>query len=245
MRVVRLMRPEKRNALTPAMLDELYAAVTRTDDAGAIVLAGAGKVFCAGFDLALCMETPDGGTMRALLGGLSRVVAALRGGVLPVVAAAHGAALAGGCALLGGADLVVTDAHASLGYPVLRIGISPAVSGPFLMMQAGDAAARARMLDSGLIDGKEAARVGLAHHCVQRADEVLPRAVELAVELARKPRHAMMQTRAWVRHVEVELCGEGGLDRVEWALQASLAGVGGAEETEMMRAALAARKERA
>ena len=130
---VLLDRPEKRNALTPGMLEALCEALVQAPKShDAVVLGGEGKLFCAGFDLSLCKDDPSGGVMRQLLTGLSRACAIMRRTEKPVVIAAHGAAIAGGCALLGGGDVVVSDASAKLGYPVTKIGVSPAVSAPFL-----------------------------------------------------------------------------------------------------------------
>ncbi len=134
-RTIVLDRPEKRNALTPAMLDDLAAGVRavtlgKGDDAGvrAVLIRGEGRCFCAGFDLDLCRDDgPEQAVMKSFLAGLSDAIVAMRACPRPVVIAAHGAAIAGGCALLGGADLVVADRDAKLGYPVVRLGVSPAI----------------------------------------------------------------------------------------------------------------------
>lgn len=230
-----LSRPDRRNALTPAMLDDLPAQAERAARAGAraIVLAGDGPVFCSGFDLALCRDHPDGSVMRDLLAGLSRAVRGLRRVPVPVVGAARGAAIAGGCALLGGCDVVVTDSGAKLGYPVVRLGVSPAVSAPFLRAAVGDGPCRARQLDPGLIDGREAVRLGLAHEVVAEASAVLPRAAAIAAELAAKPTGAVSATRAWLN----ELDGTGGDATPDLALAASLALAGGEEERSLLPAA--------
>jgi len=220
-----LARPEKRNALTPAMLAGIVAAVAELEKTcGAIVLRGEGEVFCAGFDLTLCRE--DKGVMGELLTGLSRVVRALRRCTAPVVAAAHGAAIAGGCAMLGGCDVVVTDAAAKLGYPVVRLGISPAVSAPTLRLLTGDGPARERMLDPGLIDGRRAAAIGLAHECAETAAAAIERAEAIAADLAAKPRGGMAATKRWLNELD-------GTDRdeiMDAALAASMALVGSDEE---------------
>ena len=124
---ITLARAEKRNACTPAMLTELEQAI-RGVRGRVLVLTGDGDVFCSGFDLTLCKD--DDRVLGQLLGGLSACVRALRAMDMPVVVSAHGAAIAGGCALLGGCDVVVTNSDAKLGYPVLPLGISPAVSAP-------------------------------------------------------------------------------------------------------------------
>lgn len=220
-----LDRPEKRNALTPAMLAAIPAAVAELEKTcGAIVLRGEGEAFCAGFDLSMCRE--DAEVLGELLTGLSRVVRALRRCEAPVVAAAHGAAIAGGCAMLGGCDVVVTDAAAKLGYPVVRLGISPAVSGPTLRLLTGDGAARERMLDSGLIDGRRAIAIGLAHECAEAAAAAIERAEAIAAELAAKPRDGIVATKRWLN----ELDGTDRDDLLDRALNVSLSLVGSDEE---------------
>lgn len=229
-----LCRPDRRNAMTPAMLDDLHAAIDEAEGPGpapgALLIAGEGEAFCAGFDLAVCRESD--GALRALLSGLSRAVRRLRRLPMAVVVAAHGAAVAGGCALLSGADVVVTNANAKLGYPVVRLGISPAVTAPGLRLCVGDGPSRARTLDPELISGAEAARIGLAHGCVPHADDVLPRARELAAALARKGSLALAQTRALLSRIEgTDL--DGAFDA---ALSCSLGLVGGAEQRARMAA---------
>ena len=224
--VIRLNRPGKRNALTPEALETLADPdrwlVGAMQKAAALVLCGEGAVFCAGFDLEVCRGPGGDKALRRLLRGLSGAVQALRAQQRPVVCAAHGAAIAGGCALLSGADIVVSDAGAKLGYPVVRIGISPAVSAPFFRSAVGDGAARARLLDPGLIDGRAAQRIGLVHDLVEAAGGVYPRAMTLGAELARKGPGGVRATRAWLDALEA-VDAQGGLTvseslvgEVEW-----------------------------
>src|SRR5262252_9290302 len=117
--IIRLNRPDKRNAMTPKMLARLCEAIDTASAAKAIVLSGVGDVFCAGFDLTLCRD--DDAVLGDLLTGLSRAVRAIRSTPCPVVTSAHGAAIAGGCALVAAADVVVTNVEAKLGYPVVRL----------------------------------------------------------------------------------------------------------------------------
>lgn len=242
---ITLDRPEKKNALTPEMLDEVAAAVERMTSSspssgdprvGAIVLDGNGAAFCAGFDLTLCRESSD--ALAVLLAGLSRVVRVLRrcgagksggggvGGGVPVIGAVHGAALAGGCALLGGMDYVISHTDAKIGYPVVRLGISPAVSASFLRMAIGDGRTRERMLDSTLVSGWDAARMGLVHECLEDAGKVRERAMVFAEQIALKPRPAIAATKALLN----ELDGSNRDDPADAALNTSLGLVGSAEE---------------
>lgn len=227
--IVHLDRPERRNALTPAMLADLRVAIGQADDAGALVLLGEGTAFCAGFDLNLCRESPGGEVMRALLEGLAQCVGALRCAGPPVVVGVQGAAIAGGCALLAGADFVITHDEARLGYPVLRLGISPAVNAPAFRLAVGDGHAREKLLAPILFDGREAKRIGLAHESLADASGVRPRAIELARTLAGKPPEALRATKRWLNEISPA--------EPLAALRVSLALAGGEEERRMLPAA--------
>lgn len=242
-RLITLSRPDRRNALTPDGLTALHAAIhdATASDARALVLAGRGSAFCAGFDLDLCKAHPDGSVMRQLLSGLSAVILALRNARLPVVIAAHGAAIAGGCALLGGADLVVTDENAKLGYPVLKLGVSPAVSAPFLRHMIGSGPARERLLDTRLISGRDALRLGLAHELTDHPDAVLPRALAIAAELAAKPPTALLATRRWLDELSASTNHPALPNPERAALDTSLALTGGDEERRLLPAAWSTR----
>lgn len=233
-RVLTLDRPDRRNALTPAMLDVLHDLVVAPSGAGCIVLQAAGPMFCSGFDLDLCQGDPGGGTMRRLLTGLSEVVRALRGQPQPVVIAAQGGAIAGGCALLGGADLVVADRRAKFGYPVVRLGVSPAVSAPTLFRSVSQGSARRLQLDPTLVDATEANRLGLVHVLVDDPGQVIPLALARGKEMASKPRDAMAATRAWTGQIEDALGLDFGLAG-DAALATSISLTGGLEERLLLR----------
>jgi 2-(1,2-epoxy-1,2-dihydrophenyl)acetyl-CoA isomerase len=224
-----LARPDKRNALTPEMLTALRDHVTacKRSSARVLLLSGQGHAFCAGFDLSLCKDHPDGSVMRALLSGLHDCIDALRSPDIPVVIAAHGSAIAGGCALLGGGDIILTNAQAKIGYPVPRLGVSPAVSAPFLRNLTHDGNARARLLENTLIDGRTALRLGLAHECLDTPEAVHARALAIAADLASKPAAALAATKRWLTEISPILNADKGL-------QASLTLTGGEEERRLL-----------
>lgn len=241
--------PARRNALDAGALAALVEAIRQTAAAphcDALVLAGDGPAFCAGFDLAGCAEEPQ--RVEVLLSLLSDAVAALRALDIPVVARVQGAALAGGCALLTGCDFVVVARDAQIGYPVHRIGISPAVSVPSLLSRMGPAA-RALMMSNELLDGPTALARGLATHCVDAAS--LDAEVDTLVSrlLAKGPQ-AMRATKRWIREIESRMPGDLGTtpprDRAsaEAARDASIALAGGDEFAGMLRAFWAARSQR-
>jgi len=234
-------RPEKRNALTVPMLNEMAAAVDMLGDEaakganfGALVLRGEGRTFCAGFDMPACLDNPE--MLGDMLRGLSRVIRALRRFPTPVVAAVQGGAVAGGCALLCAADLVVTEPSAKIGYPVVRLGISPAVNAPAVLLVLPEHPARALLLDPGLISGAEARRIGLARVLVDLPDDVVPRAHNEAMRLSMKPRAAVARTKAWLNEIDGSL-DDAALDD---ALEASLSIVGSAEQRVLLAEAFGA-----
>lgn len=234
--VIAFDRPDKRNALLPRMLDGLVEHIEHCRDARAIVLTGEGKAFCAGFDLEACLADPA--VLDALLIGLHRAIEALRSSPCPVVAAAHGSAIAGGCALLGGADAVVSNRSARLGYPAIALGISPAVSAPSLIAKVGNARARELLLSPRPVDGAEAKRIGLVDVLVEEPGDVLGAAMTLARQLGGPSQLAQTHTSKWLDHLNPFLVHE------PLALDASRALVGKAEQCTLLDAALRARKDR-
>ncbi|MBX3387431.1 MAG: enoyl-CoA hydratase/isomerase family protein [Phycisphaeraceae bacterium] len=235
-----LNRPERKNALTPEMAERLTAETeglqAQAVPPAAMILRGEGDAFCAGFDLKMCHADPE--NLRRLLEALSGAIVAMRAFEGVVVCAAHGAAIAGGCALLGGADVVVSTAGTKLGYPVVRLGISPAVSAPFVINAVGSGAARGMMLDPGLIDGRRALALGLVHELAGGEGEdaagrtgaeegalVAEWSRALAREVARKPAVGLHATKRLMN----ELDGSVDAARIKAGLEVSLGLVGDEE----------------
>ncbi len=231
-RVVEIVidRPDKRNALTPDMLRNLKDGVTRAHEsrAHALLLSGAGDVFCAGFDLALCRD--DASAMGDLLTTLSHALRALRRLTCPVVVGAQGGAVAGGCALVCAADIVVSDAAANLGYPVVRLGVSPAVNAPLVRFSLHSGRTRERLLDPATITGARAHALGLVHHLVDAPADVRAVALRIATQLAAKPPHSLSVTKRWLN----ELDGSDNDALFADSLRASLALAGGPEERSLL-----------
>jgi methylglutaconyl-CoA hydratase len=152
--------PVKRNALGIEMFDSIDATIKRiNDDTRCVLLLGRGEVFCSGFDMKACVD--DITVLEQYILRLSSLIRSLRRVQVPVVVAAHGAAIAGGCAVLTGCDFVVGSKESTYGYPVHRLGISPAVTIPTLFQKLGEGRARALVMSGELIDGEEAYAIGL------------------------------------------------------------------------------------
>lgn len=195
----------RRNALGTAMFDALHAALSAAHDRPTermrvLLLRGDGPVFCGGFDLSECVQRPA--TLRTLVERLSAAVRSLRALPVPVVAQVQGAALAGGCALLAGCDFVVVSPDAQLGYPVHRIGVSPAVSLPALLPMAGAGRAREAAMGGTLYTGSEAVRVGLATQVAPSTGDLAAAVQALGERLASKGPHALQVTKAWLNELD-------------------------------------------
>jgi enoyl-CoA hydratase/carnithine racemase len=243
--------PARRNALGTAMFaalhERLLVAALAADDcligpsgertgADVLVIRGEGESFCAGFDLAACVERPA--LLAELVHDLSRAVRALRSLPIPVVAEVRGAALAGGCALLAGCDFVVVAPDAQVGYPVHRIGVSPAVNLPMLMANALPGAVRQVTVGGTVLDGRAAVRAGLATHCAADAATVPAEAEVLAARLCEKGPAALRATKRWLN----ELDGSGDPPHAAHAAAASAAAAGGDEFASLLRAFWESRK---
>ena len=191
--VVTLQRPEKRNALSIDLrveLAEAFEALGDDSQVGAIVLTGAPPAFCSG------MDTSQFGGDRAhkerLVETSLRSFRAVGNCPRPVVAAVNGPALAGGFALALLCDLRLAAEEATFGFPELPRGIPPsyaaaraALPGPI----AGELTLTGRLLDAA---GAE--RMGIVSS-VFPADQLMPRAIELAGRIASGPREAIAETK--------------------------------------------------
>ncbi len=236
-----LDRPERRNALDEFALRDLsleLGAMGADDSIRAIVLRGEGYAFCAGFDLPACLEEPA--RLGKMLEALAETCATIRRLRVPVVCAAQGAAIAGGCALAASCDLVITDRAAKLGYPVVTIGVSPAISAPMLSLAIGDGRARERLLDPALITGGRAQEIHLSALCVDLPEDVTPRAQLEAKRFASKPPHAIARTKAWLNEIE----GTDLDDEIIKARDASLALVGNEEQRQLLASVLGNRSKK-
>jgi enoyl-CoA hydratase/carnithine racemase len=169
-----LNRPEVRNALNAALLGELEGALRRLeDDPGArvIVLRGAGdRAFCAGADL---KHVGDRGTTlqaRESFGGLARILEHMARMRTPVIAQVHGYALAGGCGLAAGSDIVVAAEDAVFGLPEIKVGLLPLIVMAPILRAVGRKRAMLMILSGEPVSAREACEMGLVSRVVPRAE---------------------------------------------------------------------------
>ncbi|HEV7860273.1 MAG TPA: enoyl-CoA hydratase-related protein [Pyrinomonadaceae bacterium] len=186
--VVRLKRPEKLNALTRVMLDELSAVFARVEGEGsvrALILTGAGeRAFCAGTDIEeLAGLDTEGARLAALRG--QAVCERVENCPVPVIAAVNGIAAGGGCELALACHLRLAATHAKFGLPETRLGIIPGYGGTQRLARiAGKGRALEAMLTGSQISAEEAQHLGIVNRVVA-PEELLPAAMSLAGEIAR------------------------------------------------------------
>ena len=225
--------PARHNALNTEMLADLQSGLDRVEreHRGPVLRGrGRGSSFCSGFDLDLIEG--DRAILDHFLRELSTISRRLRRMRKVVVAEVQGSALAGGCALLSSCDLVCVAPDARIGYPVHRIGVSPAVSIPTLASMIGSSQAGRLMLSGDIIDGREAMRIGLAHHLAD-SSQALPELVDdVCASLAGKGWNALAVTKAWVN----EIIGSDSDDDFDRTLEGSIRTGRSEEATRMLGA---------
>jgi methylglutaconyl-CoA hydratase len=168
---VTLNRPDVRNAFNPKLIAELTAwaaAIANDRTVRAIVLAGAGRMFCAGADVAWMAESASYTKEQNLSDAraMSSMFSAIDALPVPVVGRVHGAALGGGAGLACVCDVVVADEHAIFGFTEVKLGIIPAVISPFALAKIGRAAARELFLTGARFSALRAKEIGLVHAVV-------------------------------------------------------------------------------
>jgi enoyl-CoA hydratase len=159
-------RPERRNALSAELCDELREHVEQNGDLRAVVISGSGdRAFCAGADLGRRatevggLEHGGGDSFRPAFESLLDAIVA---SPPPVIAAVNGAALGAGMQLAVACDLRVVAPHATFGIPAARLGVLLSGSNiGRLATLVGQAAARDVLLTARVFDVENATRVGL------------------------------------------------------------------------------------
>ncbi len=206
-------RPEARNALSLELIEAMNTAVQgisnqqsaasgqkgQNSEIRVMILAGAGKVFCAGMDLKGVLSDPM--KMSQMLRGLSVFMRRVRRLTIPTIARVQGAAVGGGCGLMAVTDFAITHPEAKVGYPEVDLGVCPAVVAPWLIKKIGAGRARAMLLAGGTMSGQDGFAAGLVSHLIA-ADQLESATTELATKLVKGGPHAMAVTKKWLNELD-------------------------------------------
>ena len=183
--------PERRNALTLPMVDDIVAAMDQIESdegVGAIVVTGAPPAFCAGADLGNLGGTGDGPGFRSIYEGFLRIARS----PLPTVAAVNGAAVGAGMNMALGCDVRVAGTRAKFDTRFVQIGLHPGGGHTWMLRRVvGPQVAAAAVLFGEVLDGPAEERVGLAYRCVDDAD-LAEAAHALAAKAADGPRELVI-----------------------------------------------------
>ncbi|HET9280813.1 MAG TPA: enoyl-CoA hydratase-related protein [Candidatus Angelobacter sp.] len=183
---ITLNRPDKRNAISYELIDDLTAALKQAAGSAAqiVILTGAGKAFCSGMDLDNLKQLTgrtheqnlkDSETMASLFRSLYDFPK-------PTIAAVNGPAIAGGTGLATLCDFTLASPEAKFGYTEVRIGFVPAIVSSFLIANIGEKRARDLLLTGRIFGAEEAHKLGLVNEIVA-AEQLMSRALELAQQL--------------------------------------------------------------
>lgn len=209
---ITLNNPEMRNALSLEMFDAIEQSLRDLNqDTRVVLLRGEGEVFCSGFDMKAC--TNKIALLESFILRLSGLIKQLKRLKQPVVASAHGAAIAGGCAMLTACDFIIGSVDGKYGYPVHLLGITPAVTIPTLFQRVGEGKARALLMSGQILRGRDAVDIGLLTHAAVDDESAKELARQLSEELATKPPRAMQVTKEWLNELDGS-CSDELFDRV-------------------------------
>jgi 2-(1,2-epoxy-1,2-dihydrophenyl)acetyl-CoA isomerase len=198
---VTLNRPENMNAMSPKMGAELHEAALAIDadpKIRAVVLTGAGKVFCAGGDLGEFAQAGEGARtlLMKMTGDLHLALSRLARNAAPVIAAVNGTAAGAGFSLLMAADLAIAAESAVMTMAYTNAGLSPDGSSTYYMpRKIGDRRARELMLTNRVLSAAEALDWGVVNQVVAD-DDLLSAATKLATKLANGPTQAFGQVKS-------------------------------------------------
>jgi enoyl-CoA hydratase/carnithine racemase len=234
--LVKLNRPDRYNAMTNTMfreLEKLALELNDDDDLRVVVLTGAGKAFCAGFDLADAGALPGLGALGMLDQQelAARALLALRSIRVPLIAAVNGPAAGGGLSLALAADLRLASDSAKFNAAFVKIGLSAGDLGTswLLTRLIGPAATSEICFTGRLVEAPEAARLGIVNS-VSEPGELLNDALAMAkeitanspggVQLSKRALQANMEISSYAAALELENRGQALLTRTSDMIEA-------------------------
>ncbi len=173
--VLRLNRPEKRNALNEEMVMRLVFLLKEIEDdknVRYVVIRGNGKSFCAGADIEWMSQSAQNSKKENYTDAklLASCFHAIYNYTKPTVAVVHGSAFGGGIGLLAACDIAICTDETVFSFSEVKLGIIPATISPFVLRRTGEYYAKEYMLTGRKFDGKEAQHIRLVNKCLPVED---------------------------------------------------------------------------
>ncbi|WP_169543261.1 crotonase/enoyl-CoA hydratase family protein [Sneathiella aquimaris] len=206
---ITLNRPHALNAINEELPGAIRRAVEKANNDDAvhvIILQGAGRAFCSGYDLKIYAETPGSNPgfqempwdptidYKMMMGNTQDFMSIFRS-YKPVIAKVHGYAVAGGSDIALCADMVIMEENAQIGYPPARLWGCPTTA--MWVYRLGVERAKRMLLTGDLIDGREAKKIGLVLDAVPE-DKLEERVLELATRMAGIPKNQLMMQKLMI-----------------------------------------------
>jgi enoyl-CoA hydratase len=225
---LRLNRPDKLNALSDAMVDELLARLDEVarSEARVLVLTGEGRGFCAGFDLSLAGGDGDAAFWMARQEKFGSLVTKLRGIPQPTIAAVNGAAAGAGLGLALACDTRIGSTRCRFNSAFVKVGMSSCDIGVSWLLPRAIGTTRAfeMMLTGRMVEAEEAERIGLVLRLAE-PEALMGEAVALARAVADNGRMATWMTKRGM-WANLEAASLQAAVELENRTQAYLAGTG-------------------
>ncbi|HEY3929470.1 MAG TPA: enoyl-CoA hydratase-related protein [Candidatus Koribacter sp.] len=195
---ITLNRPEKKNAISYQLIDELLAAFAEIEksEAQLMVLTGAGNAFCSGMDLDNLKNITTRSTEENLKDTemVARLFRKLYDFPKITIAAVNGAAIAGGTGIATLCDFTIASTEAKFGYTEVRIGFTPAIVSSFLIRMVGEKQARDLLLTGRIFGAEEAFRLGMVTEVVA-PDQLHSRVQQLCEALLQNSPTSLVATK--------------------------------------------------
>src|SRR5947207_12393306 len=198
--ILTLNRPERRNALTIELLNELTAAIKVASDEPherVLILRGAGAAFCTGLDL---KEAADPRKAQITADLVAKTLITLGQTRLITIAVVHGAAVAGGAGIMSTCDFVVAAEGTKIGYTAVRRGLVAGLVMTFLRRQVGERNMRELVLGGELINPERAREIGLVNRVVA-PDQLMIEAQKFADSVLQGAPNALTQTKRLIEEL--------------------------------------------
>jgi methylglutaconyl-CoA hydratase len=200
-----LARPDKHNAMSGPMLDELQAAaenLAANHAIRAVVLTGEGESFCAGGDLDWMRQQFEATRQEreAQAMKLARMLRALNELPKPLIGRVNGQAFGGGLGMMSVCDVAIAADTARFAFTETRLGLIPATIAPYVVARMGEANARRVFMSARMFDAQEASLLGLVSKVVPAGELDAAIAAETKPYLSCSPQ-AVRQAKALIRHI--------------------------------------------
>ncbi|WP_373975894.1 enoyl-CoA hydratase-related protein [Chitinibacter sp. SCUT-21] len=202
-----LMRPEVCNAINEIMVAELTAtlvAISQNAAARVLVLTGSGKFFCSGTDHQWMLKGSESGPDHNFEDALhiARLLRTLDRLPIPTIAHINGPAIGTGIGLISCCDMAVCTPNSWFSIPDTRLGLIPAVFGPYVINKIGSSAARRFFLSTEKFSPTTAQRLGLIHECPIDVEQVSEQVRSWIREILHNSPHALTAAKRFITSVE-------------------------------------------